>query len=141
MYSLDIQQYLYSWLLCMCVWLFNRGCGALPAGRQLYCSCRRGNTVSSLSTQDVGMDLLKKIKNGTTSITRTHYPHHPTRTMQYLLTSPSFPRSLGARFPQYCPVLKSRAIVRWPTCPLIVPRRTHTPKPSTLLVNSLFHTA
>lgn len=77
-------------------------------------------------------------KKGTASITHTHYPHHPARTMEHLQTSP-FPRSLGARFPQYCPVQRSWAIVRRPTCPLIVPRRTHTPSThlNTLLVNSL----
>lgn len=112
-------------VLCICV--FNRGCGALQTGRQLYCSCSRGNTVSSLSTQDVGLDLLKKKeKRNNQHHTHTHYPHHPTRTMEHLQTSPSFPRSLGARFPQYCPVVRRWAIVRWPTCPLIVPRTLHT---------------
>lgn len=46
--------------------------------------------VSGLSTQDVGLDLLKKkTKKKTASISRTHYPHHPTRTMEYLPSPPS----------------------------------------------------
>lgn len=73
-----------------------------------------------------GLGLLKK--KGTTSITHTHYPHHPERTMEHLQTSPlSFPMSIGARFPQYCPVMRRWAIVRWLSCPQIGPRRLCAP--------------
>lgn len=37
--------------------LLNRGCGPLQTGRRLHCSHRRDKTVSSPSTQEVGLDL------------------------------------------------------------------------------------
>lgn len=87
----------------------------------------QGTTSPACPLRMLNCTSFKKKKKGTTSITHAHYPHHPARTMEHLQTSPSFPRSLGARFPQYCPDLSRWAIVSRPTCPLIVPWRTHTP--------------
>ncbi|TNM93319.1 hypothetical protein fugu_018721 [Takifugu bimaculatus] len=57
-------------------WL-NCGCGALQTGRRLHCSHGRDSTVSSPSTQDVGLDLCnskKKKKKEQPSWRTAHYP-------------------------------------------------------------------
>lgn len=131
---------MYAWILWICV------CGCLKGDVVPFQQADSSIVPAAEGTQSPACPLrmldwtsLKKQK--TASITRAHYPHHPARTMEHLQTSPSFPRSRSARFPQYCPVLRSCAIVRRPTCQLIVPRRMHTPfthlSHTTLLVNSL----
>lgn len=80
-----LRRSLISWevhlhVAAFCVQLLNCGCGALQTGRRLHCSHGRDSTVSSPSTQDVGLDLCnsKKKKKGTTFTAHAHYPQSTT---------------------------------------------------------------
>lgn len=89
--------FVFSAQMCVCVsrwWLFNRGMQCPSSRQTALLFLQQREHVSSLSTQDVGLDLLKKKKKSPASITHTHYPHLPARTMEHLPTTSSFPRSL-----------------------------------------------
>lgn len=63
-------------------------------------------------------------------------PNRPKRTIEHLLTSPCFPRSLTDPFPQWCPDLRRWAIVR-PVLWLLPGGCTHTPQYSLALATCL----
>lgn len=74
------------------------------------------------TSQDKG-----KKRGGPASITHTFYPHHPTRTMEHLQTSPFlFPRAWALGSHSAVQLLGGGAIVRPLSRPLIVPRRQRT---------------
>lgn len=110
-----------------CVQWLNCGCGALQTGRRLHCSHGRDSTVSSPSTQDVGLDLCNSKKKEQPARCTPIIPNRPKRTIEHLLTSPCFPRSLTDPFPQWCPDLRRWAIVR-PVLWLLPGGCTHTPQ-------------
>lgn len=119
---------LYSLHKCVCVsrwWLFNRGMQCPSSRQTALLFLQQREHVSSLSTQDVGLDLLKKKKAQPASPT----PIIPIFQQEQWNTSPQpppFPGASSTWFPQYYRVLRSWAIVSRPTCPLIVPMRIHT---------------
>lgn len=121
--------FVFSAQMCVCVsrwWLFNRGMQCPSSRQTALLFLQQREHVSSLSTQDVGLDLLKKkIKAQPASPT----PIIPIFQQEQWNTSPQpppFPGASSTWFPQYYRVLRSRAIVSRPTCPLIVPMRIHT---------------
>lgn len=88
-----------SWVVhlrvaAFCVQWLNCGCGALQRGRQLHCSHGRDSTVSSPSTQDVGLDLCNSKKKKKKNNLHGAHPLSPINQREQSSTSshpPAFP--------------------------------------------------